>query len=75
VKASTHMGLDGTILTMAASPISNQHQVKLRMGNNIPDLMNLGEFSMDFPVRRSIFSKISENLQAMWAVWQSKTGA
>ncbi|KAH0388997.1 translation elongation factor 1-alpha, partial [Aureobasidium melanogenum] len=58
VKASTHMGLEGTILTMAASP----------------DLMNLGEASTDLPVRRSIFSTSSENLQAMWAVWQSRTG-
>jgi len=40
-----------------------------------PDLMNLGWSSMDFPVRRSIFSRSSENLQAMWAVWQSRTGA
>ncbi len=59
MKASTHIGLEGTILTMAASP----------------DLMNLGAFSIDLPVRRSIFSKISENLHAMWAVWQSSTGA
>lgn len=49
----------------------------LRLGgpNSPPDLMNFGEFSTDFPVRRSIFSVISENLQAMWAVWQSRTGA
>ncbi len=53
------MGLVGTMLTRAASP----------------DLMNLGLFSMDLPVRRSIFSVISLNLQAMWAVWQSRTGA
>ena len=37
--------------------------------------MLTGAFSMLFPVRRSIFSMISENLQAMWAVWQSSTGA
>ena len=49
MKASTHMGLEGTILTMAASP----------------DLMNLGPDSIDLPERRSIFSRSSENLQAM----------
>ncbi len=38
-------------------------------------LINFGEFSIDLPVRRSIFSRSSENLQAMWAVWQSRTGA
>merc|ERR1719458_2287352 len=57
-KGSTHMGLLGISLTMAASP----------------DLMNLGASSVDFPVRLSTFSKISANLQAMWAVWQSSTG-
>merc|ERR1740128_863822 len=49
VKASTHMGLLGVSRTMAASP----------------DLMNLGLFSVDLPVRRSTFSLISANLQAM----------
>merc|ERR1719234_2385647 len=57
-KGSTHMGLLGINLTMAASP----------------DLMNLGASSVDLPVRRSTFSRISANLQAMWAVWQSSTG-
>ena len=38
-------------------------------------LTNFGFDSMDLPVRRSIFSRSSENLQAMWAVWQSRTGA
>ena len=38
MKASTHIGFEGTILTMDASP----------------DLMNLGEASMDLPVRRSV---------------------
>merc|ERR1712088_896071 len=57
-KGSTHMGLLGSSLTMAASP----------------DLMNLGASSVDFPVRLSTFSRISANLQAMWAVWQSSTG-
>merc|ERR1719383_338120 len=56
--ASTHMGLLGISLTMAASP----------------DLTNLGLSSMDLPVRLSIFSLISANLQAMWAVCQSRTG-
>merc|ERR1712106_571620 len=58
LKASTHIGLDGTSTTMAASP----------------DLMNLGLSSVDLPVRRSTFSLISANLQAIWAVWQSSTG-
>merc|ERR1719411_1962278 len=57
-KGSTHMGLLGSSFTMAASP----------------DLMNLGASSVDFPVRLSTFSRISANLQAMWAVWQSSTG-
>merc|ERR1711974_257681 len=57
-EGSTHMGLLGSSLTMAASP----------------DLMNLGASSVDFPVRLSTFSKISANLQAMCAVWQSSTG-
>merc|ERR1712032_535464 len=57
-KGSTHMGLLGSSLTMAASP----------------DLMNLGASSVDLPVRLSTFSRISANLQAMWAVWQSSTG-
>merc|ERR1712037_767982 len=48
-KGSTHMGLLGSSLTMAASP----------------DLMNLGASSVDLPVRLSTFSKISANLQAM----------
>src|SRR5712691_421107 len=56
---STHIGLLGTSLTMQASP----------------DLTNLGACSMALPVRRSIFSRSSANLQAMWAVWQSRTGA
>ena len=45
VKGSTHMGLLGVSLTMAASP----------------DLMNLGLSSTDLPVRRSTFSLISAN--------------
>merc|ERR1740128_350361 len=36
--------------------------------------MNLGFDSVDLPVRLSTFSLISANLQAMWAVWQSRTG-
>merc|ERR1712141_527461 len=42
-KASTHMGLEGTSSTIAASP----------------DLMDLGLVSVAFPVRRSTFSLIS----------------
>ena len=56
---STHIGFDGIILTMAASP----------------DLMNFGRSSTDLPERRSIFSRRVSNLHAMWAVWQSRTGA
>lgn len=55
---STHKGLVGVKMTIAASP----------------DLMALGLSSTDLPERRSTFSLISANLQAMWAVWQSKTG-
>ena len=44
-KGSTHMGLLGVSMTIAASP----------------DLMNLGLSSVDFPVRRSTFSLISAN--------------
>merc|ERR1719322_539018 len=47
--ASTHMGLLGTNSTIPASP----------------DLMNLGLDSVDLPVRRSTFSLISLNLQAI----------
>ncbi|KAG7280319.1 hypothetical protein CRUP_026860 [Coryphaenoides rupestris] len=58
-KLSTHMGFPGTMSTMAASP----------------DFRDLGLSSSFLPERRSIFSLSSENLQAMWAVWQSSTGA
>merc|ERR1711934_545189 len=51
-KDSTHMGLDGMRSTIAASP----------------DLTNLGISSSFLPDRRSHFSLISWNLQAMWAV-------
>ena len=57
-KVSTHIGLLGMSLIMAASP----------------DLTLLGFSSMALLVRRSIFSTSSANLQAMWAVWQSSTG-
>merc|ERR1712106_688480 len=49
LKASTHIGLEGCKTTIAASP----------------DLMNLELSSVDLPVRRSTFSLISANLQAM----------
>lgn len=58
-KLSTHMGLPGTMSTMAASP----------------DFRDLGLSSSFFPERRSIFSLSSANLHAMCAVWQSNTGA
>merc|ERR1712126_464857 len=56
---STDMGLEGAISTMAASPF----------------LMVLGKASNSLPERRSHLLRISSNLQAMWAVWQSMTGA
>ena len=59
MKDSTHIGLEGVSLTMAASPF----------------LMFLGASSTACPVRRSTLFKSSVNLQAMWAVWQSNTGA
>lgn len=55
---STHSGLVGTRMMIAASP----------------DLMALGFSSVVLPERRSHFSLISENLHAMCAVWQSRTG-
>lgn len=58
VKVSQHMGLEGFKTTMAESPF----------------LMNLGSSSVALPVLLSILDWISWNLQAMWAVWQSKTG-
>jgi hypothetical protein len=57
-KTSTHMGFWGTNLIMAASP----------------DLTNFGSSSITLPVLLSFFERISANLQAIWAVWQSKTG-
>lgn len=57
-KLSTHKGLVGTKLMIAASP----------------DFIDFGSVSVVLPVRRSHFSLISANLQAMCAVWQSKTG-
>lgn len=58
-KLSTHMGLPGTMSTIAASP----------------DFRVLGLSSSFFPERRSIFSLSSANLHAICAVWQSNTGA
>jgi hypothetical protein len=57
-KTSTHIGLDGNILTMQACP----------------DLTNLGSSSRTLPVLLSIEERISSNLTAMWEVWQSRTG-
>jgi len=57
-KISTHIGLVGTNLIIAASP----------------DLTNFGSSSMTLPVLLSFFERISANLQAMCAVWQSSTG-
>jgi hypothetical protein len=55
---STHIGFYGTNLIIAASPL----------------LTNLGSSSMALPVLLSFFETISANLQAIWAVWQSRTG-
>merc|ERR1719399_2216264 len=55
---STHIGFDGTSLTMQASP----------------DFTVFGFSSRTLPERRSILVVISENLHAMCAVWQSSTG-
>jgi len=55
---STHIGFVGTKVTIAASPV----------------LMNLGSSSNTTPVLLSILLLISANLQAICAVWQSKTG-
>ena len=57
-KDSTHIGLDGVRVTMAASP----------------DLTAGGFSSSVLPERRSHFALSSVNLQAMWDVWQSRTG-
>merc|ERR1740117_7763 len=59
VKVSTHMGLEGSILTIAASPV----------------LIILGFSSTTLPERRSIFDWMAANLTAICAVWQSSTGA
>jgi len=58
VKASQHIGLVGTNYTMAASL----------------DFNPLGSSSITLPDLLSILVTNSENLQAMWAVWQSNTG-
>mmetsp|Transcript_21959 Transcript_21959/g.44652 ORF Transcript_21959/g.44652 Transcript_21959/m.44652 type:complete len:273 (+) Transcript_21959:53-871(+) len=58
-KVSTHMALDGTICTIAASPV----------------LIIFGLSSSFFPLRRSILVCSALNLTAMCAVWQSSTGA
>merc|ERR1712224_423721 len=52
VNVSTQRGFVGSRLTMQASPV----------------FTNFGFFSRTLPVRRSIFSLISANLQATWAV-------
>jgi len=57
-KTSTHIGFDGTKVIIAASPV----------------LTNFGSSSRTTPVLLSILLLISANLQAIWAVWQSKTG-
>jgi len=55
---SQHIGLVGNKLTIAASPY----------------LTNFGSASRTAPFLLSILLIISANLQAMWDVWQSKTG-
>merc|ERR1719411_702829 len=56
---STHIGLLGSMRTIDASP----------------DFTIFGLSSNFLPDRRSIFSMSSLNLQAICAVWQSRTGA
>lgn len=58
MKTSQDIGLVGAKETMAASL----------------DFNPLGSSSKTFPFLLSIFSCNSVNLQAIWAVWQSKTG-
>jgi len=58
VKTSQDMGLVGIIETIAASL----------------DFNPLGSSSITLPDLLSILVCNSWNLQAMWAVWQSKTG-
>ena len=58
LKVSTTIGLVGFNLQMEASPV----------------LILLGKASRTLPDRLSIFERISVNLQAIWAVWQSRTG-
>ena len=57
-KISQHIGLVGTKVINAASPV----------------LMNFGSSSRTAPFLLSILDLISANLHAMWAVWQSRTG-
>ena len=57
-KDSTHIGFDGLKTIKAESPF----------------LTALGAYYWAFPVLLSIFDWISSNLQAICAVWQSKTG-
>lgn len=58
VKASQDMGLVGIMVMIPASL----------------DFKNLGSSSNTLPDLLSIFWCNSENLQAIWAVWQSNTG-
>merc|ERR1712159_333725 len=58
-KTSTTMGFWGISSIMAQSP----------------DLILEGSSSITVPVLLSILFLILENLQAMWEVWQSRTGA
>lgn len=58
LKVSTHNYLVGMILIIAQSPF----------------LIFCGSSSMTLPVLLSILFKIFSNLEAIWAVWTSKTG-
>jgi hypothetical protein len=58
VKASQDIAFYGAKETIAASL----------------DFNPFGSVSINLPVLLSIFSCNSRNLQAIWAVWQSKTG-
>jgi len=122
VKVSTHMGFEGSIMTMAASPVliilgfssttcrcqahftrqgfgfrvSGDHQEMLlrrlpvagaRYADDTRDALRMLALQEHedphprptpehtLPERRSILVMISANLTAMWAVWQSSTGA
>ena len=72
------MGFCETSLTKQASPdLTNLGDCKVSSGfvaqeSCAEESRKKLTASMVLPVRRSIFSMSSENLHAMWAVWQSR---